>query len=65
MIELADEIERLRKALATVENCRNGGIVSMHDEGMSLAKIAALARVTRGRAWQIIEARRKQEEPEA
>ena len=55
LIATADEIEAWQKAGQALARRRNVLAVKLHREGASLAKVAGLARVTRGRVWQIVQ----------
>ena len=55
IIRLADKIEKLHEDLDLAVQERDHYAVRLHREGASLAKVASLARVTRGRIWQIVE----------
>ena len=63
LIRIADKIEQLHEQLDLAVQERDHYAIKLHHEGASLAKVAGLARVTRGRVWQIVERERPAKEP--
>ena len=55
LIRVADKLEKLHEQIDLAVQERDHFAVKLHREGASLAKVASLARVTRGRVWQIVQ----------